>query len=359
MAKFLEVKKGNKTIPFWLKVVVGFGLIVTAVLGYIAFEAYQNIYKPNVYIQQKDVDYICIPTGSTIDDVTRILYEKGVIINRSSFEWLSKKRKYDQKIYPGRYKITNGMSNNRLVEILRTGTQTPVKLVFNPMRGKERFAGLIGRQLEADSVALLEMLNNPDIAAKYGFSLEAFPSMFVPNTYEFFWNTSAEKFLDKMKKEYDRFWNDSRKAKANALGLSPAEVVTLSSIVEEETVKSSEKPRIAGVYLNRIKKGMMLQADPTVKFAVGDFTLRRILNKHLTKDSPYNTYKYAGLPPGPINFPSPATVNAVLNAEKHSYIYFCAREDFSGYSNFASTLAQHNKNADAYRRALSKRGIFR
>ena len=230
-----------------------------------------SLAKPNTVHYGEIID----KDGSTIDDVTRILYEKGVIINRSSFEWLSKKRKYDQKIYPGRYKITNGMSNNRLVEILRTGTQTPVKLVFNPMRGKERFAGLIGRQLEADSVALLEMLNNPDIAAKYGFSLEAFPSMFVPNTYEFFWNTSAEKFLDKMKKEYDRFWNDSRKAKANALGLSPAEVVTLSSIVEEETVKSSEKPRIAGVYLNRIKKGMMLQADPTVIFAIkkrsGDF----------------------------------------------------------------------------------------
>ncbi|SDD39048.1 endolytic transglycosylase MltG [Williamwhitmania taraxaci] len=353
------MSKGKKKIPFWFKVVIGFGLITIGLFGFITFEAYQYIYKPNVYIQQKDVAYICIPTGSTIDDVTRLLYEKGLIINRSSFEWLAKKRNYNQRIFPGRYKITNGMSNNRLVEILRTGTQSPVKLVFNPMRGKDRFAGLVGRQLEADSIALLNLLNDPNVAAKYGFSLEAFPSMFVPNTYEFFWNTSTEKFLDRMKREYDIFWTDARKAKAASLGLTPAEVVALASIVEEETVKSSEKPRIAGVYLNRIKKGMLLQADPTVKFAVGDFTLRRILNKHLSADSPYNTYKYAGIPPGPINFPSTSTVNAVLNAEKHSYIYFCAREDFSGYSNFASTLAQHNRNATAYRNALSRKGIFR
>ena len=183
--------------------------------------------------------------------------------------------------------------------------------------------------------------------------------MFIPNTYEFFWNTSAEKFIVRMHKEYERFWNDARKAKAGKLNLSPAEVVTLASIVEEETVKSSEKSRIAGVYLNRLRKGIMLQADPTVKFAVGDFSIRRILNKHLLVNSPYNTYRFVGLPPGPINYPSSSTVDAVLNAEKHSYLYFCAREDFSGYHNFSSTLKQHNKNATAYRQALSRQGIFK
>lgn len=353
------MKKSGKRISFWLKVVLGIGILAFLIFGYIVEEAYRYLYKPNVVTAQHGPEYIFIPTGSTIGDVTRLLYEKGVIVNRSTFEWLARKRKYAEHVFPGRYRITNGMSNHDLIEMLRTGQQDPVKLVFNPMRGVDHLGGTISRQIEADSVSLVRMLNDPDVAAKYGFNLATFPCMFIPNTYEFFWNTSAEKFFVRMHKEYDRFWNTSRRAKAERLGLSPVEVVTLASIVEEETVKASEKSRIAGVYLNRLRKGIYLQADPTVKFANGDFSIRRILNKHLKVDSPYNTYRHAGLPPGPIDFPSPSTVDAVLNAEKHSYLYFCAREDFSGYHNFSSTLKEHNKNAAAYRRALSRQGIYR
>lgn len=351
-------KKGNK-LSFGLKVVLGIGILAFLCFGYMLEEAYRYLYKPNVVTLQHQADYILIPTGSSIEDVTRLLYEKGVIVNRSTFEWLARKRKYTEHVFPGRYRITNGMSNYSLIEMLRTGKQDPVKLVFNPVRGVDRFGGIVAHQIEADSISLDRMLHDPDVAAKYGFSVATFPCMFIPNTYEFFWNTSAEKFIVRMHKEYERFWNDARKAKAGKLNLSPAEVVTLASIVEEETVKSSEKSRIAGVYLNRLRKGIMLQADPTVKFAVGDFSIRRILNKHLLVNSPYNTYRFVGLPPGPINYPSSSTVDAVLNAEKHSYLYFCAREDFSGYHNFSSTLKQHNKNATAYRQALSRQGIFK
>jgi len=353
------VKKSGNKLSFGLKVVLGIGILAVLGFGYILEEAYRYIYKPNVVTTLHEADYILIPTGSSIEDVTQLLYEKGVIVNRSTFEWLARKMKYAEHVYPGRYRITNGMSNHDLIEMLRTGKQDPVKLVFNPMRGVDHLGGVVAKQIEVDSVSLDRMLNDPDVAAQYGFSLATFPSMFIPNTYEFFWNTSAEKFINRMHKEYEHFWNDARKAKAKRLDLSPVEVVTLASIVEEETVKGSEKSRIAGVYRNRLRKGMMLQADPTVKFAIGDFTIRRILNKQLQVNSPYNTYRFAGLPPGPINYPSPSTVDAVLNAEKHSYLYFCAREDFSGYHNFSTTLKEHNKNAAAYRRALSRQGIYK
>ena len=211
--------------------------------------------------------------------------------------------------------------------------------------------------IEADSADIAALLKDEETAKKYGFNKQTFCSMFIPNTYEFWWNTSAEEFVQRMADEYKKFWNDDRKAKANELGLSQSQVSTLASIVESETQKNDEKARIAGVYINRLKKDWLLQADPTVVFAAGDFTIKRILNKHLEINSPYNTYKYKGLPPGPICIPSTTSIDAVLNYEHHNYMYFCAKEDFSGYHNFATTNAQHEANARRYHDALRKAGI--
>ena len=203
----------------------------------------------------------------------------------------------------------------------------------------------------------VETLYDGQIADQYGFTKENFPSMFLANTYELYWDTSEEQFMDRMKKEYDRFWTDERKMKAERLGLSTQDVITLASIVEEETKTKSELKTVAGLYLNRLERGIALQADPTVKYAVGDFTLKRILNKHLEVDSPYNTYKYAGLPPGPIRIPELNVVEAVLNPGEHDYIYMCAKPDYSGEHAFAKTLAEHNRNADIYHTFLNQEKI--
>jgi len=205
----------------------------------------------------------------------------------------------------------------------------------------------------------LSALNNDKIASGYGLTHESFPMLFIPNSYEFYWNTSPQKFIDRMKREYDQFWTETRKKKAADLELSPLQIVTIASIVQEETNKNDEKSRMAGVYINRVKKGWLLQADPTVKFALGNFLIKRILTSDLTIDSPYNTYKYVGLPPGPINFPDIVSVDAVLNTEHHNYMYFCAKEDFSGYHNFALSLAEHNRNAARYQNELNKSRIYR
>jgi UPF0755 protein len=243
--------------------------------------------------------------------------------------------------------------------MLKLGLQKPLKLTFNNIRTPQQLAGRISQQIEADSLSILALLTSDHVASSYGFDKTTIIAMCVPNTYEFYWNTNAKGFLDKMQKEYERFWNDERKSKAFKLGLTKVEISTLASIVEEETRFNIEKPKVAGVYINRLNKGIPLQADPTVKFAVGDFALRRILTKHLEIDSPYNTYKFRGLPPGPIRCPSISSIDAVLNAEKHSYLYFCAKADFSGYHDFAKTLTEHNRNAEAYRRALNKERIYR
>lgn len=262
-----------------------------------------------------------------------------------------------EKVRPGRYRISSGADYISLVKMLGRGLQTPVRLTFNNIRLLPQLAGRVGAQLEPDSATLAVFLTSDSAARYYGFRRETFIAMFIPDTYEIYWNVSSEGFADRMKKEYDRFWNEGREVKRKAMGLSREEVSTLASIVYEETKMSDEMPTVAGVYVNRLQKGMKLQADPTVKFAVGDFTLKRILYRHLDKDSPYNTYMYEGLPPGPICMPSVVAIDAVLNYKKHDYLYFCAKPDFSGYHNFASTLAQHNRNRDAWVAALNRAGI--
>jgi UPF0755 protein len=289
-----------------------------------------------------------------LDDVINILYNNHFIINKNSFEWLAEKLNYKKNIHPGRYKLKNRMSNRELLTMLRSGEQEPVKLTINSVRSIELVAGRAGKLLEADSIAILNLFNDRLFLWTYGFKPSTAAAMIIPNTYELYWNTSPRQFIDRMYNEYNKFWNEARLAKAREIGLNKIEISTLASIVEEETKKNSEKAIVAGVYINRLKKGMRLQADPTVKYAVGDVTIKRILNKHLEFDSPYNTYLYAGIPPGPIDVPSVTSIDAVLNYQHHQYLYFCAKEDFSGYHNFSKTLEQHNVYARLYQRALSK-----
>ena len=324
-----------------------------------AYQLYQGVKEPNVNIDGKKSAYIFIPTNANYKDVTNILYANNIIINRSSFEWVAEKKNYANHVKPGRYKIKANMSNNALVNLLRSGKQEPIMLVFNKVRVKERFAGIIANQIELDSANFVKKLYNSSYLKKYGKSVETALTLFIPNTYEFYWNTTVDEFMERMNVEYKHFWNSSRLKKAKKLNMTPDEVTILASIVEEETIKNDEKPEVAGVYLNRIRKGMRLQADPTVKYAVGDFGIKRILNKHLQVDSPYNTYRHAGLPPGPICIPTISSIDAVLNYTKHNYIYFCAKDDFSGYHAFAKTLKQHNKNAERYRSALNRNRIYR
>ena len=317
------------------------------------------VFIPNVNTGNQEALNIRIPTGSDIQDVFDILEENDLIMNMSTLERVVKKKNYHNRVLPGQYRLNNNMSNNQLVNMLRSGSQVPVKLVFISQRSVEDIASVISRQIEADSSEVSDLARDTEFLESLGFDKAGIPALFIPNTYEFYWNTSARQFYSRMKNEYDRFWNNERERKRQSMDLDRLQVSTLASIVSEETVKEEEMPVIAGVYLNRIKKGMPLQADPTIRYALGDFTVNRILRAHLNIDSPYNTYRNPGIPPGPIVIPPVQAIDAVLNAREHEYLFFCAREDFSGYHRFARTLAEHNRNARLYQNALNKRRIFR
>ena len=254
-----------------------------------------------------------------------------MLININSFKWLANQKKYIKNIKPGRYKIDRAFSNNDLVNLLRSGNQTPVKVTFNNIRTKEDLAGVVASQIEADSISIIEYISDSIVLQNLGFNYENVACIFLPNTYEFYWNTSAKQFVNRMIREYSFFWDSNRRAKADAIELSLYEVSILASIVEkEQSVKFDERPLVAGLYLNRIRRGMNLESDPTLIFALKDFTIRRVLNKDKKIDSPYNTYKNPGLPPGPICIPSINAIDAVLNATSHNFIFMCAKEDFSG-----------------------------
>jgi UPF0755 protein len=328
-------------------------VIIVLILGY---SLYHNLYKANVFLTETTEKSLYIKTGSTFEDLCESLVKEKKLIHEGSFRRVAR-RLHFETVKPGKYTLRNGMNNLELVRMLRAGQQTPVRVTFNNVRNTNQLSGILSRQLEPDSAAFSGLFSDTIRIIESGFTRETFPAIFIPNTYEFFWNTTPEQFLSRISREYATFWNEKRQKKADSLGLTPVKISILASIVEEETKKNDEKPRVAGVYLNRIKKNIPLQSDPTVKFAAGDPTLRRILTKHLKLDSPYNTYIHPGLPPGPICFPEISSIDAVLNAENHNYIFFCAREDFSGYHNFAKTLAEHNRNANAYHKALNKAGI--
>lgn len=345
----MQKKKKKKSILIWI---TGILLLVIVSTGIYAGSI---LFRP---FSLPETVYIYIDGQKKQEDVVTQLREKELLPSEKIFRLLAERMDYPNKMKTGRYAISDGMTMVDVIRLLRSGKQAPVDLTFNNMRTVENLAGRISQQLMMDSLTLLNALENSANAQKYGFNDKTFVSMFIPNTYEVYWDTSVENLLNRMKKEYNAFWNESRRDKAKNLGMTPVEVSILASIVEEEATYADEYPAVAGLYLNRLTKGMRLEADPTVKFAVGDFSLRRILYKHLEVESPYNTYKNTGLPPGPIRIPSIRAIDGTLSPQKHDYLFMCAKEDLSGRHNFATTLAQHARNARAYQQALNEKRIF-
>ncbi len=324
----------------------------------LTFYFYQVFFVANTLVESDKPYLLKIPSNSVYKNVVDKLYEERVINDALSFSFVAKVLGYQDGVKPGLYQIEPKMNNLQLVRMLRSGQQTPVRVTFNTVRTQEDLAEKISVNLEVSKEQFLELLQDSVYIRKFGFEEETVMSMFIPNTYEFWWDTSAAELFERMHKEYQSFWTEARSQKAQDLGLSKEEVSTLASIVQAESQKSDERPKIAGVYLNRLRIGMPLQADPTLVFAAGDFSIKRLTAKQMAIDSPYNTYKYAGLPPGPINLPDINSLDAVLNPEKHNYLYFCAKEDFSGYHSFAVGYEEHLSNARRYQRALNAANIY-
>lgn len=337
-----------------MKKIIGI-IAVLAVLGIGAAAGVYFTVKGNAV---EEAGELYLRPGITYGEVLDSLSGGSVRLKRPErFKLIARVLGADKNVRPGHYAIRPGTDYLQLARTFQRGWQTPVRVTFNNARTLPLLAGKLSRQLAADSLEWVRALTADTAAARYDYTKEAFIGMFIPNTYEMYWTVSPTAFMDRMREESDRFWSAEREQKRQRTGLSRNQVITLASIVYEETQKTDEMPRVAGVYMNRLKINMILQADPTLKFAVGDFTLRRILDVHKEVDSPYNTYKYAGLPPGPIAMPSVAAIDAVLDFEEHNYYYFCAREDFSGYHVFSRTLAEHNRQAARYHAALDRLGI--
>jgi len=334
------------------KYLVIFLLLFSILLSSFAFYGYQTLYSPNILVE-KEARYLVVEQGETFKSLQNKLYDNHYVNDLVSFSFLARLMDYDKSIKPGRYALDKNMTNLEAIRLLRAGKQEPVNITFTNVRliselPEKITANLMITPAEFDT-ALIGFIDTNG----YGFNEQNIIGMFIPNTYEVYYNISAQGLIERMHNEYERFWNDDRLAKAKAMGLTPKEVSTLASIVQAESIKKEESPIIAGLYYNRLEKGIALQADPTLVFAVGDFTIKRVLNEHKEINSPYNTYKHAGLPPGPIYMPTIHSLDAVLNYEDHNYLYMCAKEDFSGYHNFASTLREHLNNARRYQRQLS------
>jgi UPF0755 protein len=343
------------------KILWAIALIGLVVMGAFAFYIYSAMFVPNTSFDEEQVE-LFIPTGSSYTEVSNIV--TPFLKKKNTFDALARQKKYTQNVRPGRFIIKKGMNNNEIINSIRSQNR-PITLSFNNQNSLRDLAGRVSAQIEADSLALVSRMMDVSTLEELGFTKETALSMYLPNSYEFFWNTSAQEFIERMHKEYLRFWSESRLDKANSIGLSADEVITLASIVYEESKISEEQPIVAGVYLNRLKIGMPLQADPTVKFAAYQLpkyentVIRRVLNEHKKIDSPYNTYKYPGLPPGPIAMPDLSAIEAVLNHENHKYLYFAADPERLGYHKFARSLTEHNRNARAYQNYLNQQGIRR
>ena len=329
-------------------------LVVGGVFG--ACIAY-SLFSPNILVENDKKEYLLVYEKECYNDILAKLEDQKLIKNSTTFKIASWIINSKEEFKPGRYQLSDEMNNLTLIRNLMYGRQTPISISFNNVRTKEILAERITKKLKLSKEEFLQELNMQSTLDDLGLNKNTIVCLFIPNTYEVYWDITAKELIDRMKKEYDKFWTEERTEKLLEVGLSKEEVSTLASIVEEETKKVDEQPIVAGLYLNRIHKNIPLQADPTVKFAVQDFSLRRIYKKHLEYDSPYNTYKYVGLPPGPIRIPSIQAIDAVLNFKNHNYIYMCAKEDFSGYHNFATTYKEHQDNAEKYRKALNRRGI--
>ncbi len=356
MAKRKSPAKKKKANPGYVKVLVALAIVLGIVLAGSAYFFYSRAFRSNLVLSHGE-KYVYIRTGATFEDVMQELGREGMLHNTESFRWLAEQMHYDEQIKPGRYSVRPGMNNRELIELLRSGEQEPVELVFKNIKNRFELAGKVSKFIEADSSEILKTISSSEFREQYGLNPENALSLIFPDTYLFYWNTPAKEFVDSMGTNYRSFWNSERKDIASKMGLSIAEVSVLASIIQQESNRKDEWPVIAGVYLNRLKKNMKLQADPTVKFAVGDDGIRRIKGNHLKVNSPYNTYQNFGLPPGPIALAKKESIDAVLNYQTHSYLYFCARPDRSGYHDFASTYTEHTRNASRYRKSLDARGI--
>ncbi len=341
----------KKRLALAIVLILSFGVIFIAILWWIAF-------KPNINLPaNRPYTYFYVHTGWNFNQTYKSLVQQNLLKNPKTFLLTAKLKRFDHP-KPGRYKITKDLSNNTLINKLRAGLQEPVSLTINLIRTKQQLAGYVSKHLELDSLSLLNLLNNRDYLKQFGFTPQDVMAMFIPNTYQFYWNTSADQFIRRMYREYRRFWTRKRLEKARKIGLSPKQVIILASIVEAEQMQHPDEwPKIAGLYMNRLKKGIPLQSDPTLIYAWGDFTIKRVYNYHKKIDSPYNTYKYKGLPPGPILTPDIRAIDAVLNYQHHPYLYMVAKADFSGYHVFSRTLSQHLKYARMYQKALNQRNI--
>ena len=342
----MKIKKLKKKVYLIPIVICLIGILL---LGYYFFM--------DSFSKVEETTYVYIDDNDNIDSVCAKLSPIANAHAMMAFQTMARHGGYAEKIRTGRYAIVYGENTITISRHLKNGHQEPVMLTIPESRTTDRLAGALGKKLMMDSTALAICLKDNDFCQRWGYDTTTIACMFVPNTYEVYWNTTIEHLMDRMQKEHQRFWNNERQAKAQAIGLSPNEVCTMASIIDEETANNAEKPMIAGMYLNRLKTGMPLQADPTIKFAMQDFALRRIYHDMLTYNSPYNTYQNIGLPPGPIKIASVAGIDAVLNRVDHDYLYMCAKEDFSGTHNFAKTYSEHVKDAAKYSKALNERGI--
>lgn len=352
-----EKKKKKGKVPrgkrLWLYILAG--IAVLALVG--AGIGYHYLFQSNLNLKQRS-DVLYLYPGDDYPAVVEKLKLAG-LENESAFRTVCSLMHYD-KVRPGRYRLRNGMNNRQLVGMLRAGLQEPVRFSFISQRTLTDFINLAEPQFLFSRQELADALQDPKLLAELGATPETLPAYLMPETYQMFWTISAPDFLRRLKKEYDKYWNAERKARAKAQGLTPLQVMIVASIVEAETNQNSEKPTVAGVYLNRLRRNMRLEADPTVKFALQDFAIKRILTRHIEEsaDSPYNTYRHEGLPPGPINMPEKSSVEAVLKAPRHDYIYFCASAERPGFHTFSRTLAEHNAAAKAYHAWLNKQRIY-
>lgn len=349
----MTAKKAPKSSTF-KKFTIAFVLVILIALGLTGYNYYAKYFSPNVTGNQ---EYLYIHTGAAFIDVYKAIKDQKIVKDTEAFYSAAQNMNYTDRVKPGRYHLHEGMSNRRLINMLASGTQEPVTLSFHGLRLKEQFAGFVGKKIEPDSAAILHLLDSTSFVKQYGFTPENVYTMFLPNTYQLYWNSSPEKFFKKMHGAYEKFWTGERRSKALALNLDPIQVTILASIVDAEALHDDEMPTIAGLYINRLKKGMKLESDPTIIFAENDFTIHRVLSRYLSINSPYNTYMHTGLPPGPIMMPSVNAINSVLDYQKSEYIYMCAKEDFSGYHNFATNMADHMANARKYQQALNERNI--
>ncbi len=343
----------NKTI----KIIIAVGAILIIAGAIVGYTMYQKIFSPNIFV--KDSEFLYIPNNADYQQVLDSLYKNFEVNDKTVFELVAQKKNYPNKIKAGRYKITNGMSNNELIDKLRSGNQEAVNVTFNNLRTIKQLCSKISKQIDVDSNYLFDLLQNDEFLSKYGVNKNNCQSLFIPDTYQFYWNTTAEKFVDKMYDYYNDFWTEERLNKAKSINLTPVEVSTLASIVQlEQAQHKEEQPIIAGLYINRLKIGMPLQSCPTLIYAIGDFSIKRVTGKMLEYDSPYNTYKNPGLPPSPICFPEVSALKAVLDYDHNNYIYMCAKADFSGYHHFSVSYEDQKHYAREFQKQLDKQGIL-